>query len=122
MKIIGKVQPGKSRGRELGFRTLNIDVPELDLDDGIYVTAVNIRGKDYESVSHFGPRPTFDDDAKILEVHVFDFDQDVYGEEVEVDFLLKLRDVLKFDTKEELIEQISKDILLTKEFFKLRQL
>lgn len=122
MKIIGKVQAGKSRGRGLGFRTLNLDVKELGLDDGIYVTGVKIRGKDYESVSHYGPRPTFNEDEKILEIHVFDFDEDVYGEEVEVEFLLKLRDILKFDTKEELIEQISKDILLAKEFFKLRQL
>ncbi|MBU0982070.1 riboflavin kinase [Patescibacteria group bacterium] len=109
MKLTGKIVHGKGRGEGLGVPTLNLEL-QPDLEEGVYAVRILLEGKWYGGVMNFGPRPTFNESKKTLEVNVFNFEGDVYGEEAEIEVLDKLRDVMKFDSKENLVNQIKKDV------------
>lgn len=117
MKFKAKVIHGAGRGHEIGFPTINLQV--LNDDDlpkhGVYRSLLTYAGEEYPSVLHYGPRETFDEHNASLEVHILDFDEDIYGEDVELEFLEKIRDVKKFKSKDALIEQIGKDVVYCKE-------
>ncbi|GAB3386038.1 bifunctional riboflavin kinase/FAD synthetase [Lysobacter fragariae] len=109
--IGGHVVRGKQLGRELGFPTANIrfagKMPALS---GIYATRVHGVGRDaWPSVSSLGTRPTVDGVEPLLEAHLFDFDGDLYGRRIEVEFVAKLRDELKFPDLDSLTEQMHRD-------------
>ena len=117
--IAGKVVHGKSIGRKLGFRTLNI-MPRENLcipSDGVYVTRTRVamKSKVYDSITNIGTAPTFEGDAVSIETNVFDFNEDIYGDIVHIDFLKKIRSEIKFDTPEELSKQIAEDVRLAKD-------
>ena len=79
--VSGEVIHGDKRGRELGFPTANIKLdPSCGLKHGIYAVRVGIAGKRHDGVASFGVRPMFDDGAPLLEVFLFDFDGDLYGQ------------------------------------------
>jgi len=114
--ISGKVIHGAKRGRQLGFPTANIHMRhERPALTGVY--AVKLDG--LPSVANLGVRPTIAGVPKLsLEVHVLDFDDDLYGRHVHVEFLHKIRDEMKFDGLDALKAQIAKDVIVARKFFK----
>lgn len=110
--ISGEVVKGKQIGRTIGFRTANLVYPPelIVLPFGVY--AVNVRhGEDvYKGIANFGVRPTVNGEGALLEVHLLDFDKDIYGEEINVAFNKMIRKEKKFASLDELKGQITKDI------------
>lgn len=109
---------GEGRGRQLGFPTINLDIANLNLElgFGVYATNVNVEGKSYLGAMHYGPRGTFADLKPVMEIYLLDFSGDIYGAVVEVEIIKKNRDVKKFASKEELIQQIEDDVAMVKAF------
>ncbi len=108
--IEGEVVRGAQRGRQLGFPTANIALdPSNRLRHGVYAVTLEARGILHGGVASFGKRPTFDDGPPLLEVFVFDYDGDLYGETVEVAFYEFLRGEEKFSSVEGLIAQMHAD-------------
>ena len=108
--IGGRVVRGKQLGRTLGFPTANLRFPKTPALSGIYATWVHGVGeRPHASVSSFGTRPTVDGVEPLLEAHLFDFDGDLYGRHIEVEFVAKLRDELKFPDLPSLTVQMQRD-------------
>ena len=108
--IGGRVVRGKQLGRTLGFPTANLRFPRTPALSGIYATWVHGLGdKPMASVSSFGTRPTVQGVEPLLEAHLFDFNGDLYGRHIEVEFVAKLRDELKFPDLPALTEQMHRD-------------
>jgi riboflavin kinase/FMN adenylyltransferase len=110
--ILGTVEPGDHRGRELGFPTANLNPHnEVLPPDGVYAVRVIIGAEQLGGVVNVGVRPTFEGTPRrVLEVHILDFTRDLYGQDVEILFLSKLRDEQKFDSVDALRKQITADI------------
>ncbi len=101
----------KKRGRKIGFPTANINTKwELIPKPGVYATISGVKGSLYTSITNIGFRPTFGENKLLIETHLFDFSDSVYGEEIKVEFYQRLRDEKKFDSVQELIAQIKTDI------------
>lgn len=116
--ICGRVIPGDGRGRQWGIPTANLNLQRKLLAlQGVYVIEARIANYTVHGVANIGIRPTIGGSKTILEVHLFDFDKSIYGEVMQVFFLHKVRDEVKFTTVEALIAQIHNDIALAKEFF-----
>jgi riboflavin kinase/FMN adenylyltransferase len=123
-RLHGPVVQGDQRGRTIGFPTANIDysIDKLIPRNGIYACWATLRENSSSSPSVFqaavniGVNPTFTPDKKSVnvEAYLLDFDRDLYGEVVELEFVSRLRDELKFDSVETLIEQISRDVNQTR--------
>ncbi len=113
--VSGKVVHGAKRGRELGFPTANIHMRhERPALSGVY--AVKLDG--LNSVANLGVRPTIAGVPKLLlEVHVLDFNDDIYGKHVHVEFLHKIREEMKFESLDALKAQIAADIVVARDFF-----
>ncbi|MFZ8825273.1 MAG: bifunctional riboflavin kinase/FAD synthetase [Candidatus Caldipriscus sp.] len=110
-----KVVKGSGRGSSLGYPTANLGPSEnLCLKEGVY--AVRVNGQ-FLGVANYGFRPTFDGKTKVLEVHILDFEGNLRGERLKVEFLSFLREEKKFSSKDELIKQIERDIATVKEKF-----
>jgi riboflavin kinase / FMN adenylyltransferase len=108
--IEGEVVRGAQRGRQLGFPTANIALdPSNRLRHGVYAVTLEARGILHGGVASFGKRPTFDDGPPLLEVFVFDYDGDLYGETVEVAFYEFLRGEEKFASVDALVAQMRAD-------------
>src|SRR5437016_668363 len=113
--IRGKVVRGAGRGRTIGVPTLNLEAPDarkLLPPDGVYAVRVTLgagSGEQYGGMMNQGPRPTFGEQARTLEVHLFDFDGDLYGETVDVAWVRRLREVQAFPTREALVAQLERD-------------
>jgi len=109
----GEVVVGEKRGRTLGFPTANVGniAPgKLIPANGVYAVKVIIEGEEYNGVINIGRRPTFNTNDEIIpEVHILDFNSDIYGKKIEVVFVERLRGEIKFSSKEELIKQINED-------------
>jgi riboflavin kinase / FMN adenylyltransferase len=111
----GTVIQGDRRGRELGFPTANIALdPHCGLKHGIYAVRAGIGGMIRDGVASFGTRPTFDNGAPLLEVHLFDFSGDLYGAPVDVAFIGWIRPELKFDSAEALVRRMDDDARLAR--------
>lgn len=111
--LSGEVIEGQKLGRKIGFRTANIMYPPelIDLPFGVYSVLVNHNDKVYKGITNFGVRPTVSDDCQCtLETHLLDFDKDIYGDEISVEFLKMIRPEKKFNSVHDLKEQIAKDI------------
>ena len=107
----GIIVEGEKRGREIGFPTANLDTQwELLPKPGVYATISWLRGSRYKSITNVGFRPTFGKNKLLIESHLFDFSDTVYGEEIKVEFYQRLRDEKKFKGVENLIAQIKLDI------------
>jgi riboflavin kinase/FMN adenylyltransferase len=108
--ISGEVIHGEKRGRDMGYPTANIRLDKnCGLKHGIYAVRVGIGDKRIEGVASFGRRPTFDNGAPLLEVFLFDFKGDLYGQKLDVAFIGFLRDELKFDGIDALVRQMNDD-------------
>ena len=109
--IYGKVEKGMQLGKKLGFPTANIfpDVT-LALAKGVYVTKIKLEKKVFFGITNAGNKPTFGKNTFTVESHIFDFDDDIYGQYLEVIPLHQLRPEIKFLGKEDLKKQVMKDI------------
>ncbi len=111
--IRGIVVRGEGRGKGLGVPTANLRVMERDKlvpPEGIYAVRGVLRDGSYAGALHMGPRPTFKGSPPSVELHLLEFDRDIYGEEVRVDFIERLRDIEPFVGVDALLEQIRKDV------------
>ncbi len=109
-RVSGKVIGGFKRGTGLGFPTANIALlPGTRLAHGIYAVRVHMGERVYSGAAYLGTRPTFDDGAPMLEVFLFDFDGDLYGQEIAVELIAYVRPDAKFPSIEALKEQIARD-------------
>jgi riboflavin kinase/FMN adenylyltransferase len=119
--LTGTVVKGAGRGRQIGFPTANISYDDSRITPaiGVYITSVEVRGMMYHSVTNIGINPTFkESEEKTVETNIFDFSEDIYGEQLSVHFHKRIRNEKKFSSVNELIEQISKDVQSSKDYFK----
>ena len=119
-QLTGRVVPGAQRGRLLGMPTANLDslytvVPA----EGIYAGQADIQRTSYPCAIHIGPNPTFNEGESKVEVHVLDFAGDLYGQQLSVTFLDRLRDLQKFSDHESLVSQIGRDLEITRERYRM---
>jgi riboflavin kinase/FMN adenylyltransferase len=109
-RVAGVVRSGAKRGTGLGFPTANIALaPGTALAHGIYAVRVHADGSQHTGAAYLGTRPTFDDGAPVLEVFLFDFDGDLYGREIEVEFIDFIRPDRRFDGAAALQAQMERD-------------
>lgn len=110
-RITGKVIHGKKNGHKIGFPTANVEVGQyVVLKRGVYAVYIYVKGQCLKGMANIGINPTFGLLNKIsLEVHIFDFDEDIYGESVDVDFIFYVRKETHFHTIDELITQLNRD-------------
>jgi len=110
--ISAKVIPADKRGRRLGFPTANLDVqPGQALPgNGVYATITHVDNKQFISATNIGTRPTFGNGRKTVETHLHNYEGNLYGKELEVEFIDRLRDEKHFDSLPDLKTQIKKDI------------
>ncbi len=121
--MTGRVAHGKKLGRILGFPTANLNVHRKRVPvAGIFaVEVLGLNDKLYYGVANVGNRPTIEGGGRVLlEVHLFDFNQDIYGRYIRVEFVHRLRDEERYDSMEELTAQIYKDAENAREFFRIR--
>ena len=110
-RVSGKVVGGAKRGTGLGYPTANVPMPKgTTLGHGIYAVRVYFDGVAHDAAAYLGTRPTFDDGMPVLEVFLFDFGGDLYGREMEVEFIDFIRGDRKFRSVEELVVQMDQDI------------
>jgi riboflavin kinase/FMN adenylyltransferase len=109
----GRVIAGFKIGRKIGFPTANLQVEDTEKqipDLGVYAVKIHFAGKEYAGMLNIGNRPTLENGNNIsIEAHIFNFDNNVYDQTLRVEFLRKIRDEKKFESIEELIEQLEKD-------------
>lgn len=118
--ICGRVAHGNKLGRTLGFPTANIQLLRKNTPiNGVFaVTMTGVSDHKLQGVANVGTRPTVDGSAKvILEVHLFDFNKEIYGHYVEVHFKHKIRDEIRFESVAQLKSQIEQDVIEAKAFF-----
>ena len=121
-KIIGKVTEGDKRGREIGFPTANIIMDNIIKPNfGVYAVNIEFKNNLFNGIANFGKRPTFDKikSIPILEVHLFDFSDNLYEEEIIISFVDFIRKEKKFDGIESLKSQIKLDINVAKDLLGL---
>jgi riboflavin kinase/FMN adenylyltransferase len=110
----GTVVGGDGRGKTIGFPTANIrpvSTAKIVPAHGVYAVGVRVGDEQRHGMMNIGLRPTVATvPSETIEVHLFDFDRDIYGEQVAVSFLRRLRDERKFDSLSELVEQLGRDM------------
>ncbi len=110
--LLGRVVPGAGRGRTIGVPTINLAPPDarkLLPPDGVYAVWVWWRGTRYGGMMNQGARPTFAEQGRTLEAHLFDFAGELYGETVRVEWVERLRDVQAFPSRDALVAQLERD-------------
>ena len=118
--ISGKIVRGQQRGRTINFPTINI-LPNRSKSpvSGVFAVKVKLSGQTYFGICNAGHKPTVNGREFLFETHIFDFEKDVYEQFAEIDFLKHVRPEKKFNSFEELKDQIEKDVIEAKKFFKL---
>ncbi len=110
--VFGRVVKGEGRGRKLNFPTANIlpdDAEKVIPKDGVYAVSVNIGDVRKGGMLNIGTNPTFSNTGRTIEVNIFDFYRDIYGEYVEVEFHDRIRGEIKFSSPDKLVKQLKKD-------------
>ena len=124
--VAGWVASGQRIGRELGFPTINVqpaDPNKLLPGIGVYICEVILKGKTWQAVTNIGYSPTLKkNNYKEIETHILDFSRSIYDEKVEIVFHRKIRDEIDFPGKDELVREIERDVLKTREFFKTKSI
>ena len=118
--ISGLVIKGAGRGRQIGFPTANLNYSEKRVipSRGVYISQTAVNGKKYKSVTNIGFNPTFNTGHDIhVETHLLDFSDDIYGNEMRVFFIDKIREEQKFNSVDELVSQIREDAQIAKRYF-----
>jgi riboflavin kinase/FMN adenylyltransferase len=108
----GTIVQGHQRGRTIGFPTANFSIPENHMlpADGVYACMVSVGDRRYKAVTNIGNRPTFDGIKRSVEAHLLDFEGDLYGKRLGLEFIDRIRDEQRFAGIEALIAQIGKDV------------
>jgi len=124
-KYFGAVVHGQGKGKEFGFPTINIRLinNELNIEKGVYAVRVDI-GRDaachvsttYNGMLYVGTRPTLNMQEITVEIHIFDFNEDIYDQPISFQILHKIRDEIHFESVEKLIEQLHRDKSLVYNF------
>lgn len=111
-RVSGEIIRGQQRGRTIGFPTANLDVwsDQLLPETGVYATLAHLGEETFMSVTNIGKRPTFEGTGITVEAHLMDFDRDIYGETLHLDFIERLRGEVKFSGIEALVAQINQDV------------
>lgn len=113
-EIPGTVEKGAGRGKELGIPTANLEIWEERAypRKGVYACFAHVGSEEHRAVTNVGVRPTFEEEGErpVVETHILDFDRDLYGEEIRLQFVERLRDEKRFSGPEELLDQIQMDI------------
>ena len=105
------VTHGASRGSKIGFPTANLSgIDTLLPGEGVYAGRAYVQGRAHKAAVNVGSNPTFGENDAKVEVHLIDFDGNLYGQAVEVDFLTRLRDIQPFPDVQALIDQLQKDV------------
>lgn len=110
--LTGTVVRGEGTWRRLGFPTANLQLDHEDKllpQEGIYAVRAELHGRRQDGVLHLGPRPTFPGLAPTIELHLFDFEGDLYGERIHVEFVARIRDVARFESVDALIDAMARD-------------
>lgn len=110
--ITGKVVHGNRIGHQLGFPTANLEVEDkykLIAANGVYASRVEYHGRSFLGMSNIGVRPTINDSKFAVEVNIFDFDNEIYGESLTVSFVERVRNELRFDSLQQLSDQLKRD-------------
>ena len=115
--ISGVVRKGRGDGKKSLFPTINVDYPcdKQIPNSGVYATKTVIDGVKYNCVTNVGSHPTYNDFSENVETYVIDFDKDIYGENVTIEFVKKLRDISKFESTDALKMQIEQDVTIARE-------
>ena len=111
--VKGNVIFGKQFGSKLGFKTINVEYPQkiIKIPFGVYCAKVEVDNKVFNAVANWGVKPTVTDENKpIIEAHLFEFAENIYGKNVKISFLTKIRNEKKFDTPVDLKKQIIEDV------------
>ena len=116
-EIDAEVMEGDRRGRELGFPTANLDFPHNPPMRGVFTVTCRLGDRLCQGVANVGTRPTVDGTRLLIEVHLLDFADDLYGQRMTVRFHQRLRAEQRFDSVDRLREQIGRDIDAAREFF-----
>jgi riboflavin kinase/FMN adenylyltransferase len=119
-QVSGRVGQGERRGRQIGVPTINLtDIPPQKLlpPDGVYAVRVEWRGGRAEGMMNQGPKPTFQDGRRSLEAHLFEFEGNLYGEWVRIEWVERLRDVERFPSIDALKQQLDRDRTRAREVF-----
>lgn len=123
--LVGKVIDGFKIGRKLGFPTANIDPIDNEKQvpvSGVYAVKVFVENSFFNGMLNIGRRPTIDKDEHIsIEVNIFDFEKDIYNQQIKVVFAGKIRDEQKFNSLDELVSQLNKDKISALKIFNLQQ-
>lgn len=114
VSVFGMVVKGSGRGKGLGFPTANLNLHhEIKPPSGVYATKAYLDGREYNAITNIGNCPTFEkntqNDEPVVEVHIIDFNESIYGKDMEVQFLYKLREETKFKNADELKRQLERD-------------
>lgn len=122
--VCGNVVHGRELGRTIGFPTANIEIPQECVvpKDGVYITKTKVFGKSYLSITNIGGKPTVDEYSTNIETYIANFSDVIYDVEIEVAFLKKIRDIVKFDSLNSLAIQLEKDKNTAFEYFKIHDL
>ena len=109
--LSGKVIDGKKLGRTIGFPTANLEINKEKVipKKGVYYTTVKIEEKIFKGITSVGNNPTVNGQELTLETYILDFNEDIYGKEINVYFIDRIRDEVKFNNINELVEQLKKD-------------
>ena len=113
--IPGPVIEGYKTGQAIGFPTANLDTSRIKIPGtGVYAVWIKLQAKIYNGVVNVGFNPTFGRDTLSVEAHIFDFDEKIYGQEIEIVFIRRIRSEINFKSADQLVEQIRKDIKTAK--------
>lgn len=116
-KFSGTVKKHLGRGKKLGFPTANIEAPK-EIEDGIYAAKVHFNTRLYCSIVFVGRAETFGETRRNAEAYILDFSGSLYGQEIEITLIKKLRENKKFESEQALVEQMHADEQVAREFFK----
>ena len=109
--FFGTVVKGLGKGKTIGFPTANIKLinNELHIDSGVYAMNATIDNQNYKGMLYVGTRPTLNMWEQTIEIHIFEFDKNIYDMHISFQILHKIRDEIKFESEKELIEQLYRD-------------
>ncbi len=119
--IVGEVVHAKHRGTVIGYPTANVSAHKdtVSLAPGIYLTKVHVDGKSYAGITNVGAKPTFNDNEYTVETHILDFNKDIYGKTIIIEFHKKIRDIIKFSSVPALCNQLGLDEKEARQYFEV---
>lgn len=119
--LSGYVVEGNRIGRTLGYPTANLghaDPSQVLPGQGVYIVMVKVEGRWHEAMANIGIRPTIDAENVTIEAHIFDFNKDIYGKKMDIAFLSRIRDEMRFNSLSELKIQLDRDALTARELLR----